>query len=103
MQPISLTKFGGTGFFQTVDFPIVEPQADEVLIRIHAASFNPIDVYIRQGRLGGQLPMILGRDLSGVVEAAGRDVTRLLVGDEVYGYLPAPKQRQLRRICDRSG
>ncbi len=91
MKAIALTEFGGTEFFQTVELPIVEPQPDEVLVRIAAASFNPIDVYFRQGRLGGDLPMVLGRDLSGVIEAVGENVSRLRVGDEVYAYLPGRK------------
>jgi NADPH:quinone reductase-like Zn-dependent oxidoreductase len=88
MKAISLSNFGGADFFQAVDFPLVEPQPDEVRIRLSAASFNPIDVYIRCGRLGGDLPMILGRDLSGTVEAVGVGVSRLRAGDEVYAYLP---------------
>lgn len=91
MKAIALTEFGGTEFFQTVELPIVEPQPDEVLVRIAAASFNPIDVYFRQGRLGGDLPMVLGRDLSGIIEAVGENVSRLSVGDEVYAYLPGRK------------
>lgn len=69
-----------------------EPQADEVLIRVHAAGVNPADWKMRQGYLREKfpfpLPLILGYDLAGVVEAVGSQVGHLAVGDEVFTMLP---------------
>jgi NADPH:quinone reductase-like Zn-dependent oxidoreductase len=66
---------------------IPKPAADEVLIRIRAGSFNPIDYKIRQGRFGGDLPIVLGHDAAGVIAEVGKNVGRLRVGDEVWAYL----------------
>ncbi|ANO50511.1 zinc-binding dehydrogenase [Woeseia oceani] len=70
--------------------------ADEILIENHATSVNPVDCAARSGygqnffsRLGwGDLPMILGRDASGVVVAKGKDVAGVEIGDEVYAAPP---------------
>ena len=66
-----------------------EPQAGELLIRVHAAGVNPIDWKIRAGYLQQvtplPLPFTLGGDFSGVVEAVGAYVAGFKVGDEVYG------------------
>jgi NADPH2:quinone reductase len=68
------------------------PAANEVLVRVHASSANPVDNAIAAGMLSGMLehdfPVILGRDYAGVVEQAGGDVRRYAVGDEVYGFVP---------------
>jgi NADPH:quinone reductase-like Zn-dependent oxidoreductase len=70
------------------DAPKPEPAEDEVLIRVHAAAVNPVDWKIREGMLkdmlGHKFPLILGWDVSGVVEAAGSSVGHLRAGDEVY-------------------
>ncbi|AXG81762.1 NADP-dependent oxidoreductase [Streptomyces paludis] len=62
--------------------------ADDVLVRIHAASVNPLDLRIRDGDfkaiLPYRLPLVLGNDLAGVVVGVGASVTRFAVGDEVY-------------------
>jgi NADPH:quinone reductase-like Zn-dependent oxidoreductase len=60
------------------------------LIRVHAASVNPVDWKIRGGygkdRFKHHLPLILGWDVAGTVEAVGSEVERLKPGDAVYGY-----------------
>jgi len=73
------------------DVPVPTPADTQVLIEVHAASVNPVDCSARTGygrhifsTLWGGLPLILGRDVSGVVTAVGRDVTGFTVGDEVY-------------------
>src|SRR6478752_920785 len=72
-----------------------EPAAGEVLVKVHAASVNPIDWKIRAGHLRGfrdyPLPFILGWDVSGVVESAGAGVTGFAPGDEVYGFPDASR------------
>lgn len=61
----------------------------EVLAEIHAASINPIDFKIRDGKvkllIKYKMPLILGNDFSGVVTKVGAKVTRFKIGDEIYG------------------
>jgi NADPH:quinone reductase-like Zn-dependent oxidoreductase len=63
---------------------------DGVLVRVRAASLNPVDYKIREGRLAGafpfHFPVILGWDAAGVVEQVGPAVTWFRPGDPVYGY-----------------
>ena len=76
------------GPFTVVDLPRPTPKRDQVLVRIHAAGINPLDTKIRAGtapHARQPLPAVLGVDMSGTVEAAGRDVTAFRGGDEVYG------------------
>ena len=87
MKAVILTGAGGTDMLKLTEIPdpiIENPQ--EVLVRIHAAGLNPVDWKLR--RVGGfypdRLPLILGCDGAGVVEAVGEAVTKLNVGDEVY-------------------
>jgi NADPH2:quinone reductase len=64
--------------------PAVGPA--DVLVRVAAVCVNPVDTFIRAGRLPMDLPtpFILGRDLVGVVEAVGPAVTRCAAGDRVW-------------------
>ncbi|MGE8001203.1 NADP-dependent oxidoreductase [Lysinibacillus sp. NPDC093190] len=63
--------------------------SDDVLVEIHAASINPIDYKVRDGKvkmlLSYKMPLVLGNDFSGVIVQVGGDVTEFQVGDEVYG------------------
>jgi NADPH:quinone reductase-like Zn-dependent oxidoreductase len=64
---------------------------NEVLVRVHATSVNPIDSAIVAGEVSGwmeyEFPVTIGRDLAGSVERVGSAVTRFAVGDEVFGYI----------------
>jgi len=75
------------------DLPEPTAAEGELLIRVHASSVNPVDAAIAGGVLKEMaehdFPVTLGRDLAGVVERVGRDVSRYQIGDEVYGFLPA--------------
>src|SRR5882672_4397140 len=76
------------GPFTVADLPRPAPIRDQVLVRIHAAGINPLDTKIRAGsatHAKQPLPAVLGVDMSGIVEAAGPDVTAFRAGDEVYG------------------
>jgi NADPH2:quinone reductase len=69
------------------DLATPEPKAGEVLVRVAAASVNPLDVYIRGGMVNMHLPFpfIPGADLAGPVEAVGPSCSRFKVGDRVWG------------------
>src|SRR5947209_20585555 len=93
MKAIRIHNYGGPEVLHYEDAPRPQPQAGEVLIRVHAAGVNPIDWKVREGHMKDfwphKFPLILGWDLSGVVEELGRGVSRFKIGDEVYS-LPDP-------------
>ncbi len=88
MKAVRIHEYGGPEVLRLEDAPIPVPAAGEVLIRVHAAGINPVDWKIREGRLRGRvehrLPLILGWDVAGVIEALGPDVTQFKIGDAVY-------------------
>lgn len=90
MKAIRIHSYGGADVLVYEDAPRPEPAAGEVLVKVHAASLNPVDRLTRAGYLQGMidfaLPLIPGLDLAGVVEAVGSEVSGVAVGDAVYGY-----------------
>lgn len=88
MKAVRIHEYGGPEVLRYEDAPRPEAGPGEVLIRVHAASVNPVDWKVRAGyakdRLKYKMPFIPGWDVSGVVEAVGSGVSRLKVGDEVY-------------------
>ena len=96
MKAIMLGAFGGPEVLTLTDVNCPRPLPTEVLIRVHAAGVNPVDLGVRSGSsaefLGVRPPLIAGWDVSGVVEAIGAGVTRFAVGDEVFGmpWFPRP-------------
>jgi NADPH:quinone reductase-like Zn-dependent oxidoreductase len=84
---MQVQEFGGIDVIRRVEIPRPVPGRGEVLIRVEAAGVGPWDALIRTGTSGlpQPLPVTLGSDLSGVVEAFGHDVKDFAVGDQVYG------------------
>jgi NADPH:quinone reductase-like Zn-dependent oxidoreductase len=95
MKAVVVNEYGGPDVLKYQDVPKPEPKNDEILVRVIAAAVNPVDTYVRQGKLsrGGQMhgPIIIGYDISGVVEKAGVDAKRFKAGDQVYSYLSVPR------------
>jgi NADPH:quinone reductase len=64
---------------------------NELLVRVHASSVNPVDAFIAAGALRGMaeydFPVTLGRDFAGLVEQVGSGVSRYRAGDEVFGFV----------------
>jgi NADPH:quinone reductase-like Zn-dependent oxidoreductase len=93
MKAVRIHNYGGPEVLNYEDAPRPEPGEGEVLIRVHAASVNPIDWKVREGHTKDfwphEFPLILGWDLSGVVGELGRGVSRFKIGDEVYS-VPDP-------------
>ena len=88
MKAIVIHNYGGPEVLSYEDVPIPEPGPDEVLIKIHAASVNPVDWKIREGlwkdRVKHTFPLILGWDAAGTVEETGILVNRFKKGDAVF-------------------
>ena len=91
MRAIVATEPGPAGVLKETRVPKPQPGGTEVLVRVHAAAINPADWKTRSsggwtGRHGvTEQGVILGWDVSGVVEQVGRGVTRLQPGHEVFG------------------
>ena len=89
MRAMVIPRFGGPHLFEERDVERPQPGPGEVLVRVIAAGTNPVDAKLRAGggSRGLEAPVILGADVSGIVEEAGPGVTDLAPGDEVY-YTP---------------
>lgn len=88
MKAVLINEFGGPEVFQMRDMPKPQPGVNEVLVKVHATSINPVDIKVRQaGSWAVQPPDIIGYDVSGEIEAVGEGVLDFVVGDEVY-YTP---------------
>jgi len=81
VRAIQIPQHGGPEVMQLVDLPVGEPGPGEVRIRHHAIGVNFLDVYFRTGLYASQLPLVLGGEGAGVIEAVGAGVTHLAVGD----------------------
>ena len=84
-----MTKYGDLNTsleIQEVPLPTIDP--NQILIKTHAASFNPLDYKIVRGDFKAirkiQFPRGIGRDVSGVIEKVGEKVQKLQIGDKVY-------------------
>jgi NADPH2:quinone reductase len=80
-RAVQITAFGGPEQLQIVDLPVGEPGPGQIRIRHHACGLNFIDVYQRTGLYPNALPLVLGMEGAGVVEAVGAGVTHLRAGD----------------------
>lgn len=95
MKAIILTEYGPSESLQLKDIAMPVPKENQVLVKVHVASVNPVDWHIMRGdpffmRLIGfglfkPKHNILGADFAGTVEAVGSSVTQFKVGDEVFG------------------
>jgi NADPH:quinone reductase-like Zn-dependent oxidoreductase len=95
MKAVRIHDFGKADVLNVEEVPVPTLEPGEVLIRVHAASVNPIDWKIREGQYTSKdrLPLTLGRDVSGTVEAVGAQVGAqplgFQAGDEVFAMLGA--------------
>jgi NADPH:quinone reductase-like Zn-dependent oxidoreductase len=89
MKAIALGKYGTGKDLNLIDRDVPVAKAQEVLIRVHAAAVNLIDLKKAAGAFKDFLPLsfpwIPGVDFSGIVESAGQGITDYQAGDEVYG------------------
>jgi NADPH:quinone reductase-like Zn-dependent oxidoreductase len=82
-----IRQFGPPSVIVSADVPRPEPLDGEVLVRIHAAGVGPWDALVREGKsaTAPSLPLILGSDLSGVIDAVGAGVSNFKTGENVFG------------------
>ncbi|HMG20148.1 MAG TPA: quinone oxidoreductase [Kofleriaceae bacterium] len=85
MRAIQIDRFGDADVMHLADVPIGDPGPGEVRVRHHACGINFIDIYHRSGLYPNALPLVLGTEGAGVIDAVGAGVTHLAVGDRV-GY-----------------
>jgi len=109
-----IDAYGGPEKIKYGELEDPKPGKGEVLIRVAAASVNPVDWKIREGRLklfsGKKFPMVLGTEVSGTIESTGEGVTSFAAGDRVFaglshkggGYAECvtADQRKVSRIPD---
>ncbi|QUX25989.1 NADP-dependent oxidoreductase [Nocardiopsis sp. MT53] len=91
MRAVSQDAYGGPEVLREVRLPRPVPGPSQILVRVRAAGVNPTD-WKHRANAGflDRLPLVLGWDVAGVVEAVGYGVTLFEPGDEVFGMLPYP-------------
>ncbi|KAL6478266.1 hypothetical protein MHYP_G00141010 [Metynnis hypsauchen] len=113
MQAWVIDKYGSNSvlrYTKNASFPIIH-YPNEVIVKVHAAGLNPLDINMRGGygaatlamkrdplsinKAGSEFPLILGRDVSGVIMECGLDVSYFKPGDEVWAAIPPWKQGSL--------
>lgn len=87
MKAARILRFGPPSVITTDDLSQPLPGPGQLMVHVKAAGVGHWDALVREGRSGlhQPLPLILGSELSGIVEAVGPDVSAFKLGDEVYG------------------
>ena len=83
MKAIQVKEPGGPEQLQLVEVPVPVPGPGQALVRIAASGVNFIDIYFRTGLYKAELPVTIGSEAAGIVEAVGADVTEVAPGDRV--------------------
>ena len=97
VQAIRIEQFGGPEVLQLADVPVGEPGPGQIRIRHAACGLNFIDVYQRTGLYQNALPLVLGMEGAGIVEAVGEGVAHLKAGDRAaYASNPPGAYSQAR-------
>ncbi len=91
-RAVLLPRFGGPEVLEIARQPWPQPVDDEVLVRVRAASVNPVDLKTRSGEFpvvtAEMLPIVLGRDLAGTIELVGTRAHDMLShGDKVFAHI----------------
>jgi NADPH:quinone reductase-like Zn-dependent oxidoreductase len=91
MKAVVAHQYGGPEVLKYEDVPVPEPKENEVLVRVMASGVNPADPLIVSGKFAKEfathLPLIPGYDIAGSVVKRGAKISKLQVGDAVYGYV----------------
>lgn len=101
MKAMIIEKYGENVPLLMTEQPMPTIGENDVLVEIHAASLNPIDFKIKEGKmkllLNYRFPLILGNDFSGVVVKVGDQVKAFKPGDEVYG---RPRKNRIGTLAE---
>ena len=107
MKAVRIHRFGGPEVLTFDTLPVPDPRDNEVVIKVFAASVNPVDYKIREGNYPpvgeGHLPMVMGRDVSGVIETCGGHVGDLKAGDLVFAMLGQDRGGQAEYVVVKTG
>jgi NADPH:quinone reductase-like Zn-dependent oxidoreductase len=91
MKAVIIEEYGDNQVLQYADIDRPQPQAGQVLVKVHAAGVNPVDWKIRGGlgqRMGLSLPICLGGEIAGTVDKlGGGDISGFKEGDAVFGII----------------
>ena len=87
MKVARISQFGSLDVITVAETECPAPGPGQVLVRVKAAGVGPWDALVREGKIGIplSLPVILGSDISGIVQSVGARVNAFRVGDEIYG------------------
>src|SRR5215208_4090074 len=95
MKAALIDRYGSNDVVRVADVAVPAMGPTDLLVRVHAASVNPLDVKTRDGKLKTLLkyrfPLVLGNDLAWVVAYVGARVTRFEKGDAVYARLDSDR------------
>ena len=107
MHAMRIHKFGGPEVLQDELLPVPEAEGEEILVRVEAASVNPVDYKTREGKFSkasdDSLPMTLGRDLSGVIEACGASAKDGKKGQAVFALLGYDRGAYVQHVVLKPG
>lgn len=96
-KAIQISEFGGPQVLRWIEVPVGEPGPGEIRVRHQACGLNYIDVYHRTGLYPNALPLILGMEAAGIVEAVGEGVKHVEEGDRVaYASQPPGAYSEVR-------
>lgn len=91
MKAIVYDRYGSVEHLRVADLKLPRPKPDQLLVKVHATSVNPIDWKVRKGMLklitGFKFPRVVGSDLAGEVIAVGLQVTQFQPGDAIFTFL----------------
>jgi NADPH:quinone reductase-like Zn-dependent oxidoreductase len=110
MRAIVIDRYGGPEVLRETELPVPQPRPGEIRVRIRAIGINPVDYKMRRGAgapqpdsaqsqpaplarpaSGDSLPLVLGRDVAGDVDALGAGVAGIEIGERVFGALLGPR------------
>jgi len=101
VRAVAVSEYGASPAL--VEVPDPQPGPGQVLIKVRAAGMNPMDRSIATGawasRFDATFPLIMGVDVAGVIEEAGENAARFVVGDEVFGHIKQISVGQGRQLA----
>ncbi len=104
MKAAQFSRFGGPEVLEIVELPDPHAGPGQIRIRVRAAGINATEWKLRKGLLnfGATLPQTTGRDVAGIVDEIGEEVTDVALGDRVFGGLRRRRRRGRTAAADLS-